>query len=156
MLQKRFLTTTLLTATFVALWLIILSISSTPLNASPTELTYMQSTYDCAAQSAIPPTECEALVAIYNANPDASLNGWLAAGSSPCDWSGVYCSGGGVDELNLEQDGLTMIPAGIGDLTNLTYLNLHGNQLTALPPEIGDLTELTKLWLPYNQLTILP
>jgi hypothetical protein len=47
--------------------------------------------YDCATQSDISQTECEALVAIYDANPDGDFgSSWLVDGVSPCSWKGGY------------------------------------------------------------------
>ncbi len=112
--------------------------------------------YDCAAQSAIPVAECEALVAIYEANPDADLSGWLADGSSPCNWWGVFCNGDVVTELELSSRNLTTVPAEIGQLSNLRELDLWGNELTAVPAEIGQLNNLERLYMDNNQLTTVP
>ena len=59
-------------------------------------------------------------------------------------------------ELDLSGLGLTVLPAEIGQLTDLTELNLSGNQLRALPAEIGQLKALTALNLSDNQLRALP
>ena len=49
-----------------------------------------------------------------------------------------------------------MLPAEIGQLTNLTQLSLGGNQLSVLPAEIGQLANLTQLSLSENRLSVLP
>ena len=61
-----------------------------------------------------------------------------------------------VTELDLSGKDLTMLPAEIGQLTNLSRLSLYSNQLTTLPKEIGQLTNLSELYLHFNQLTTLP
>jgi internalin A len=58
--------------------------------------------------------------------------------------------------LDLSGQGLTTLPAEIGQLTNLSVLDLGGNQLTTLPAVIGQLTNLSQLYLRNNQLTTLP
>jgi Leucine-rich repeat (LRR) protein len=58
--------------------------------------------------------------------------------------------------LELDELGLSSLPAEIGNLTALTGLHLYNNQLTTLPTEIGNLTALTGLSLDGNQLTTLP
>lgn len=114
-------------------------------------------TYNCAAQNAIPQTECEALVAIYNANPGGNFgSGWLEDGISPCSWNRVTCGEHIVTGLGLNFAQLTAVPGEIGNLTNLVVLHLGNNQLTAVPAEIGNLTNLEVLTLSSNQLTALP
>ncbi|MBK8965343.1 MAG: leucine-rich repeat domain-containing protein [Lewinellaceae bacterium] len=47
--------------------------------------------------------------------------------------------------LDLRNNQLTILPAEIGQLSNLTHLELGNNQLTILPAEIGQLSNLTHL-----------
>ncbi|MFN6436523.1 MAG: COR domain-containing protein [Nostoc sp. DedSLP01] len=61
-----------------------------------------------------------------------------------------------VTKLDLSDQGLTMLPAEIGKLTNLRWLDLSSNQLSTLPPEFGQLTNLQFLYLRSNQLSTLP
>ncbi|MEA5449842.1 COR domain-containing protein [Leptolyngbya sp. CCNP1308] len=59
-------------------------------------------------------------------------------------------------ELDLSGLNLTVIPTGIGQLTNLTVLDLSQNQLTRIPKEIGSLVNLTELYLFKNQFKSVP
>ena len=76
-------------------------------------------------ESSIPTAEREALVALYDSTNGAGWSnstGWKT-NSDPCTWYGVICSGGHVTYLTLSNNQLSgLIPAEIGNLTNLTYL----------------------------------
>jgi Leucine-rich repeat (LRR) protein len=61
-----------------------------------------------------------------------------------------------ITELHLEKIGLTLLPAEIGQLSNLEVLSLKNNELTTLPAEIGQLVQLKSLFLENNPLTSLP
>jgi leucine-rich repeat protein SHOC2 len=61
-----------------------------------------------------------------------------------------------VDELILQECGLSILPASIGDLTNLNLLDLYDNNLKVIPESIGNLSKLTNLNLNLNQITTLP
>lgn len=114
-------------------------------------------TYDCAVQSDISQAECEALVAIYDANPGGNFgSGWLEDGVYPCSWNRVTCGEGDVTGLGLNFAQLSAVPGEIGYLTNLVILHLGNNQLTAVPAQIGNLINLEVLTLSYNQLTAVP
>lgn len=58
--------------------------------------------------------------------------------------------------LDLSNNRITELPAGIGQLQQLTNLNVSQNRLTRLPAEIGQLEELTELIASDNQITELP
>src|SRR5713226_8715364 len=58
--------------------------------------------------------------------------------------------------LNLSKLNIPLLPAEIGQLTNLQQLILANNQLSQLPGEIGQLTNLQQLYLANNQLSQLP
>eukprot|EP00911_Craspedida_sp_UC1_P002556 UC1_evm2s1896 len=59
-------------------------------------------------------------------------------------------------ELDLSNNGLTAISAGIGQLRLLVRLNLDRNRLSRLPHEIGSLTRLQHFYLAYNLIHALP
>ena len=84
-------------------------------------------TFDCAAVTEIPQSECEALVAFYiSTGGDNWTNntGWLQT-STPCTWYGLTCNEG-----------------------HVSHLHIYGNGLSGhLPQELGDLAELIELWL---------
>jgi Leucine-rich repeat (LRR) protein len=48
----------------------------------------------------------------------------------------------GWTKLDLSNQGLSELPAGIGQLAQFQELDLSSNQLTALPPQIGQLSRL--------------
>ena len=110
---------------------------------------------NCASQIEIPQTECDALVALYNATDGENWTdntGWLTT-DTPCSWDGVGCSSGtNVTNLSLGWNYLSgTIPPELGNLTNLTQLFLDGNQLSgSIPTELGNLTKLTYLDLSSN------
>ena len=112
---------------------------------------------NCASQTEIPQTECEALVALYNSANGAGWidsSNWLQT-STPCSWEGITCSSGHVSELYLAGKNLFgTIPPELGNLTNLTKLYLIDNQLTgSIPTQLGNLSNLTTLNIEMNQLT---
>ncbi|MFN8886152.1 MAG: leucine-rich repeat domain-containing protein, partial [Cyclobacteriaceae bacterium] len=55
-------------------------------------------------------------------------------------------------ELHVENDGLTQVPANIGELKQIEYLFMVGNKIKALPPEIGQMKHLRFLDLSENPL----
>jgi Leucine-rich repeat (LRR) protein len=120
---------------------------------------------DCASQSEIPTTECDALLALYNNTTGASWDnhtGWLET-DTPCSWFGVSCTGGHVTSLMLGiQNGsgwvgnglVGTIPTEIGDLTSLVTLVLSDNKLSgSIPTQLQNLTSLATLNLDRNMLS---
>ena len=114
---------------------------------------------DCATQTQIPESECNALMALYTAtNGSGWINntGWDVP-ENPCGFYGVVCSGGHVTKVYLSYNNLKgSIPSEIGNLNKLTELALSGvgNQLVgSIPPQIGNLVNLTRLNLEINQLS---
>ena len=105
-----------------------------------------------SAQTEIPDSEYQALVALYNATDGPTWGpqfGWMQD-DSPCSWRGVTCEEGHVTGLELGEFGLAgHVPAEIGNLPQLVGLDLSLNfELTGpIPPEIGNLTNLEHLGL---------
>ncbi len=137
--------------------------------------------FDCAAIADVLPTECEALVEIYDSTNGAgwtNSTNWLLT-NTVGDWFGITVVGGHVTSVNLFYNQLSgTIPAALGNLASLKSLNLSRNTLTGsipaalgdlslleslslaynqlegpIPPELGKLTALNKLWLDFNQLS---
>ena len=113
------------------------------------------------------PGDTEALVALYNAWGQPSLENWLSR--EPIrDWQGVSIDADGrVAALNLQRAGLGgtlpvqrgglggTLPGEVGNLTGLRLLDLEGNALTGeLPEELGNLTSLEILDISGTSLTI--
>lgn len=116
-----------------------------------------QQSYDCSAQTEIPTSECEDLVALYNStNGDnwTENGGWLST-DTPCSWHGVWCndeSPRNVIAINLRDNQLSgSIPD--FNLPQLTELYLSSNQLNGNIPDFSGLPNLTKLDLEDNQLS---
>lgn len=130
-----------------------------PLKAIVDEYEVDDSAFNCAAQSAIPAVECEALVALYTATDGPNWtqqDGWLLE-ENPCNWYGVTCSGQHVTQLDFWNNNLTGdVPGEIGNITYLWYLGLYRNELTSLPPEIGNLVNLNWFYVDENEFTSLP
>ena len=130
-----------------------------PLKAIVDEYEVDDSAFNCAAQSAIPAVECEALVALYTATDGPNWtqqDGWLLE-ENPCNWYGVTCSGQHVTQLDFWNNNLTGdVPSEIGNLTYLWYLGLYRNELTSLPSEIGNLVSLNWFYVDENEFTSLP
>jgi hypothetical protein len=114
--------------------------------------------YDCSAVTALPSTECEAMVSLYlnTGGPNWSRDtDWLVA-DNPCQWWGATCTDGHLVELNLSGNRLNGdIPAALGCLTHLTALDLSWNLnlVNSIPPELGNLSNLESLALQENRLT---
>jgi hypothetical protein len=109
----------------------------------------------CNIITEIPTSECEALVALYEATDGSnwSNNNWLL-NATPCSWYGVGCSEGHITRLFLYSNNLNgVIPLELSSLNNLQSLDLGGGQLTgSIPPQLGSLSNLTTLFLDDNQL----
>lgn len=121
--------------------------------------------------AAIPATEREALIAIYNATGGSAWSrkdNWLGPPGSEAAWFGVKVENERVTELELRGNNLRGgLPPDIGNLAALRVLNLGNrldnvwlypvpNYITAVPAEIGRLANLSMLNLRYNRLQRLP
>eukprot|EP00964_Phaeocystis_antarctica_P097479 scaffold63592_cov49-Phaeocystis_antarctica.AAC.2 len=91
----------------------------------------------------IPNADRDALRAMRAASP--ALQKWWPDGESPRSWKGVTWSYDRVQELDLDNSGLEVLPPQIGQLRALTRLVLNRCPLEVLPPQIGQLQALTSL-----------
>ena len=101
-------------------------------------------------------SDCEALLAVRDTLAGSATLNWSA--DVPIrEWDGITVRGspGRVGWLDFRAKGLDgSIPAGLGQLTGLTYLNLRTNDLSgAIPPSLGNLMNLRVLNLNGNDLT---
>ena len=111
-----------------------------------------------SANAAIPTSQRDALVAIYNAAGGANWKdrtGWLGAPGTECDWFGVGCdeTESTVTNLGLGDNNLrgTLSPE-IAKLPKLRDLQLYYNALGGpLPDEIGQLADIQDIYLDANQ-----
>lgn len=100
-------------------------------------------------------SERDALIALYNSNPNNTL-GWNIQSTDISTWTGVTVVNGHVTELDLLGKGLEVLPPEIGILTKLKRLQLRSNSIRTVPSEIGLLTELTYLNLESNKVNSIP
>jgi len=118
--------------------------------------------------SAIPGTERQALIDLYNStNGDSWTNnsGWktppldtdgFAMPGTEGTWRGAAVDGTpSVTAILLSNNNLVgSIPASLSDLANLTAIQLFSNQISGqIPPELGNLANLQGLSLSNNQLS---
>lgn len=113
-----------------------------------------------SASAAIPSSERDALIAIYDATQGASWNdrtNWLGAQGTECTWFGVGCSADGmhVETLRLPQNNLAGgLTTQVSNLAALRVLDVSGNELTGgIPASVYQLTALEELNLGDNALT---
>ena len=112
------------------------------------------------ASAAIPTSEREALIAIYQStNGPAWTNrtNWLDAAGTECTWYGVECDETGSNVIGLGLDGNHLdgtLPSSIRNLTKARFLIFAGNDLRGpIPSEIGELTDLQAIYLQANHFT---
>ena len=125
--------------------------------------------FGLSALAAIPASQRQALIALYNATGGDSWTNRTGWKTPPLDsdgfampgtentWYGVTtgASNTTVTGINLSSNNLVgSLPSSISDLTGLTALNLHTNLLSgSLPASLGSLTGLTLLHLYQNSFT---
>ena len=100
--------------------------------------------------------DCQALLVAKDTLRGTGTLNW-STGAAISSWDGVTTAGTPtrVTKVLLASKSLTgVIPAEIGDLSELTNLDLSGNSLTGeIPPEIGRLDNLVEVRLSGNSLT---
>jgi len=113
-----------------------------------------------SANAAIPSSQRDALVAIYNAAGGANWTdktGWLGAPGTECDWFGVGCdeTGSNVTNLDLGDNNLRgPLSPEIAKLPKLRDLQIYSNSLTgSLPGEIGQLADIEDIYINSNEFT---
>ena len=112
-----------------------------------------------SVHAAIPATEREALIALYNSTdgdnwvdnsgwktPPLDTDGFAMPGTEGT-WHGITCSGDHVTWIELVSNGLSgTIPPELGNLPDLFSLIVFYNQLSgSIPPELGSLVNLRNL-----------
>lgn len=110
---------------------------------------------NCAVQTDIPQAECETLLALYNDTDGFNWQthtGWNV-NNTPCNWYGITCSGGNVQQVSLSDNRLSGAIPSLSTLTRLQTLDLTLNQLTGSIPSLSALTNLQHLQLADNELT---
>ena len=92
----------------------------------------------------------EALIAIFNANPNNRLT-WVFEDEIDT-WDDIEVDENGmVNYLNLNRKNIKVLPEEIGSLTSLVELDLGDHNLATLPAAIGKLINLENLNLEANQ-----
>ncbi len=97
-------------------------------------------------------TDREALIALYNANPDNTLD-WDLSDPSVENWTGVQLLRNRVAGLSFLRKNISTIPPEIGNLDQLRTLSFLSNSIIDLPAEIGNLSKLINLDVSFNDLT---
>lgn len=104
------------------------------------------SAHFASAQTSIPDSEHQALLAIRTAlNGDKWYDSW-DVNQTPDKWKGVTIENGHVTLLNLKGNNLLgALPADIAKLTELEMLDLSLNSITSLPAELFKMSKLISL-----------
>src|SRR5687767_13504687 len=113
-----------------------------------------------SASAAVPTSEREALVALYqstNGNAWTNKTNWLGAAGTECTWYGVTC-----DEAQAHVEHLTLygnnldgtVPSDLRKLTAVKSLQLSDNNLRgSLPSQFSELSQIELIFFHRNQLT---
>ena len=109
----------------------------------------------CSAQSVIPESERDALIAFYNSTGGDDWHnnsGWLGPAGTEGSWYGVTVRYGHVKELDLNGNNLVgTLPEELGDLSYLEHFRIHYNHLEGgFPASFWNLTELLVFAADYN------
>ncbi|MBD1259355.1 hypothetical protein HZY62_02050 [Maribacter polysiphoniae] len=101
-------------------------------------------------------TDRDALIAIYNANPNNTL-GWDLNDPEIENWVGVDLNNEGrVTVLGISSRLLITIPPEIGKLAHLETLFANNNNFTDVPQEFQELSNIVVLYLNNNDFTSVP
>lgn len=143
---------------FLSLIIGVLTLGLTTTTVVATTPNSASTTFDCTAVTAIPQSECAALVAIYNTmdgenwynslrpDPIYPRDTWLQV-ANPCAWYGVTCEAGHVRRLFFDLGGMSnTFPVESQNLTQLQTLALEYENVL---PQDNYLPALTTLRL-YN------
>jgi len=105
----------------------------------------------CVQSQTLSPFEEDALETLF---PALGYPACTSSCTQCASWSGVTCSSGSVEVINLQDLGLSgTIPSVIGDFSQLQSLNLFSNDLIGtIPSQIGKLSQLQFLELFDNNL----
>src|SRR5262245_3320100 len=112
-----------------------------------------------SARADIPSAERAVLLEIYamtNGGSWTNKTGWdTATPGTECTWYGVTCNATpSVTKILLQSNNLVgSLPSDLNNLTNLQELNLQENGLSGTLPSLAGLTNLTKLSVLVNQLS---
>ncbi len=114
-----------------------------------------------AAPAAIPASERNALIDLYNSTNGATWNtrtNWNGLAGTECTWYGVICDVGEmtVEYVNMDSNNLTgTLPSTLANLTNLRGLGLTRNYSLGgpIPATLATLANLVGLELSFNRLT---
>ena len=99
------------------------------------------------AVAAIPQTERDALIALYNSTGGAQWEhniGWNGVPGTECEWDDVVCdsTGATVIELHLSYNNMTGTVTPLSALTNLQFFDVNDNTLSGPLPALSSLKKL--------------
>ena len=101
-------------------------------------------------------TDRDALIAIYNANPNNTLD-WDLQDLEIANWNGIQLDNEGrLNTLGISSKQLTTIPLEISKLSHLTTLFANNNNFTEVPQEFQELSNIVVLYINNNDFTTVP
>ena len=119
---------------------------------------FIFSAFISSAQAAVPPSERDALLALYDSTNGAtwtSKNNWRGAAGTECHWEGIFCNENetNVTDIDLGDHNLTgTLPSAIRNLTKLRSIQIYNNAIGGpIPPEFAELSSLEVIYAASNQ-----
>lgn len=115
--------------------------------------------WNCEEVTDVPAADCKALVALAlstNIEQWSDNQGWMLAESAEvCPATGVFCEGGRITQLFLQDNNLQgMLPEELTNLEMLEVIEMSRNSISGdLPEFLGELDNLRSVRLGRNQLT---